>query len=128
MSTRSPRRCKQTAPPRSSSRGRIFSPASARSRRPCGGRAEHGDPAVPEARGTMKATRPALLRAGDVGATKTNLGLFTATGEALTPVAEAHFVNDGYAGLEDVVRAFLAREAYVLTAACFGVAGPVADG
>lgn len=77
----------------------------------------------------MKATRPALLLAGDVGATKTNLALFTAAGEVLTPVAEAHFVNDGYAGLEDVVRAFLAREACVPTAACFGVAGPVvADG
>ncbi|MGH3993451.1 MAG: glucokinase, partial [Pseudonocardiaceae bacterium] len=71
-------------------------------------------------------TRPALLLAGDVGATKTNLALFTAAGEVLTPVAEAHFVNDGYAGLEDVVRAFLAREACVPTAACFGVAGPVA--
>jgi glucokinase len=76
----------------------------------------------------MKATRPALLLAGDVGATKTNLALFTAAGEVLTPVAEAHFVNDGYAGLADVVRAFLAREACVPTAACFGVAGPVADG
>ncbi|MGH2997178.1 MAG: glucokinase, partial [Gaiellaceae bacterium] len=76
----------------------------------------------------MKATRPAVLLAGDVGATKTNLALFTATGEVLTPVAEAHFVNDGYAGLEDVVRALLAREGCVPTAACFGVAGPVADG
>ena len=76
----------------------------------------------------MKATRPALLLAGDVGATKTNLALFAAAGEELTPVAEAHFVNDGYAGLKDVVRAFLAREACVPTAACFGVAGPVADG
>jgi glucokinase len=76
----------------------------------------------------MKATRPALLLAGDVGATKTNLALFTAAGEVLTPVAEAHFVNHGYAGLEDIVRAFLAREACVPTAACFGVAGPVADG
>jgi len=69
-----------------------------------------------------------LLLAGDVGATKTNLALFTAAGGVLTPVAEAHFVNEGYAGLDGVVRAFLARGAYVPAAACFGVAGPVADG
>jgi len=69
-----------------------------------------------------------LLLAGDVGATKTNLALFTAAGGVLTPVAEAHFVNEGYAGLDGVVRTFLARGAYVPAAACFGVAGPVADG
>src|SRR5438034_163817 len=78
--------------------------------------------------GTMSAPGPALLLAGDVGATKTNLALFTTAGGVLTSVAEANFVNGGYGGLEDVVRAFLARGASAPTAACFGVAGPVAEG
>ena len=73
----------------------------------------------------MSAPGPALLLAGDVGATKTNLALFTTAGGVLTSVAEANFVNGGYGGLEDVVRAFLARGASAPTAACFGVAGPV---
>ena len=76
----------------------------------------------------MSAPGPALLLAGDVGATKTNLALFTTAGGVLTSVAEANFVNGGYGGLEDVVRAFLARGASAPTAACFGVAGPVAEG
>ena len=78
--------------------------------------------------GTMSAPRPAPLLAGDVGATKTNLALFTTAGGLLTAVAEANFVNGGYGGLEDVVRAFLARGRSAPTAACFGVAGPVAAG
>jgi len=78
--------------------------------------------------GTMSAPRPAPLLAGDVGATKTNLALFTTAGGVLTAVAEANFVNGGYGGLEDVVRAFLARGRSAPTAACFGVAGPVAEG
>ena len=76
----------------------------------------------------MSAPGPALLLAGDVGATKTNLALFTTAGGVLTAVAEANFVNGGYGGLEDVVRAFLARGRSAPTAACFGVAGPVAEG
>ena len=75
-----------------------------------------------------RAAASAPLLAGDVGATKTNLALFTAAGGALTPVAEAHFENAGYAGLADVVQAFLAGGKSVPAAACFGVAGPVDDG
>jgi glucokinase len=76
----------------------------------------------------MQVTWPALLLAGDVGATKTNLALFTAVGEAHSRCRGAFRQRRLYAGLEDVVRAFLAREACIPTAACFGVAGPVADG
>jgi glucokinase len=76
----------------------------------------------------MTAKRPALLLAGDVGGTKTNLALFTTADGVLRSVADAHFMNQGHAGLEDVVRAFLAGRADVPTAACFGVAGPVAEG
>ena len=76
----------------------------------------------------MSGARPGLLLAGDVGATKTNLALYAAADGVLTAVVEAHFMNEGYRGLEDVVRAFLRDRADVPVAACFGVAGPVANG
>src|SRR6266566_3423605 len=114
-------------------------PRSAAGIRPRKGRRKHERDTGPQgvrralrrrraAGGTMSAPRPAPLLAGDVGATKTNLALFTTAGGVLTSVAEANFVNGGYGGLEDVVRAFLARGASAPTAACFGVAGPVAEG
>lgn len=69
-----------------------------------------------------------LLLAADVGATKTNLALYTVAGGVLTAVDEAHLVNAGHAGLEDVVRTFLHGRTDVPSAACFGIAGPVAEG
>ena len=69
-----------------------------------------------------------LLLAADVGATKTNLALYAVADGVLTTVDEAHLVNEGYPGLEDVVRAFLRDRTYLPSAACFGIAGPVADG
>jgi glucokinase len=68
-----------------------------------------------------------MLLAGDVGATKTNLGLFTAEGAALTAVFEEGFLNHGYPGLEEIVRAFLARTGHAPRMACFGVAGRVVE-
>jgi len=68
-----------------------------------------------------------LLLAGDVGGTKTNLALYVADGRTLEPVAQETVLNHGRAGLAEIVAAFLAgRDAP--EAACFGVAGPVADG
>jgi len=69
-----------------------------------------------------------LLLAADVGATKTNLALYAVADGVLTAVDEAHLVNEGYPGLEDVVRAFLRDRTDLPSAACFGIAGPVADG
>jgi len=69
-----------------------------------------------------------LLLAADVGATKTNLALYAVADGVLTAVDEAHLVNEGYGGLEDVVRTFLRDRTDVPSAACFGIAGPVAEG
>ncbi len=71
--------------------------------------------------------RPLLL-AGDVGGTKTNLALFTTEGGTLVPVADAHFVNEAYAGFEAVVHEFLAGGRHLPTAACFGIAAPIVAG
>ncbi len=69
-----------------------------------------------------------MLLAGDIGATKTNLALFTAEGGELEVVAEEGFLNHGHAALEEIVAPFIARHEGTPEAACFGVAGPVADG
>lgn len=73
-----------------------------------------------------------MILAGDVGGTKTALGLFEldAPGDAsLRLVREASFPSAEHASLESVVAAFLAEAGNVsLEAACFGVAGVVANG
>ncbi|MFA4916811.1 MAG: glucokinase [Syntrophales bacterium] len=69
-----------------------------------------------------------MLLAGDVGGTKTRLGIFSPEKDALTPLTEASFINRQYSGLEDIVREFLYQTGIAVNSACFGVAGPVVDG
>ena len=77
-----------------------------------------------------------MILAGDVGGTKVNLGLFeVAGGAAAAPrlVAAATFASRDFAGLAEVIAAFLRRPppraaaGDAVTGACFGVAGPVID-
>jgi glucokinase len=74
-----------------------------------------------------------VILAGDVGGTKTNLGLFELAGGAPRLAAAATFANAEFAGLAAVVDEFLGRlpsgtvAAGEVTTACFGVAGPVID-
>src|SRR5687767_11158714 len=71
-----------------------------------------------------------MLLAGDVGGTKTLLGLFAPAPERPQPVEVGEFITLEYSGLEQMVREFLrARnmEARAITAACFGVAGAITD-
>ena len=75
-------------------------------------------------------TIPPMLLAGDVGGTKTLLGLFAPAGERPSPIEVGEFVTLEYEGLEPMVREFLrARnvEPRAIRAACFGVAGAVTD-
>ncbi len=68
------------------------------------------------------------LLAGDVGGTKTDLGLYALDpGGSLQLVREAEFPSRHYDGLEQVVREFLDPEPPRIAAAAFGVAGPVVD-
>ncbi|HEX4453864.1 MAG TPA: glucokinase [Kofleriaceae bacterium] len=64
-----------------------------------------------------------MILAGDVGGTKTNLALCDDAGK---PHREATFAAKDYASLEAMVATFIAGES--ITAACFGVAGPVDTG
>ncbi len=71
-----------------------------------------------------------MILAGDIGGTKTALGLFTLDSGAFRSVAAAEYASREHAGLADVVAHFLAtapaRSASApLRAAGFGIAGPV---
>ncbi len=68
-----------------------------------------------------------MILAGDIGGTKTQLGLFTAQDGVSRVVRTAHFPSRDYPGLEAVLREFLAADAGPIRAACLGIAGPVID-
>ncbi len=68
------------------------------------------------------------LLAGDIGGTKTLLGIFETTGERPRPVAVRTFGTTDYSDLSSMIGAFFADDAVdgaAIDAACFGVAGPV---
>ena len=70
-----------------------------------------------------------MILAGDIGATKTILALFSRESGLETAAAEAIFPSGDYSSLEEMAAEFLSHAQYdELAAACFGVAGPVADG
>lgn len=68
-----------------------------------------------------------MLLAGDIGATKTNLALFSPE-KGLIPLAQATFQSSNYPSLRDVASEFLANEGASIDTATFGVAGPVVSG
>ena len=95
-----------------------------------------------------------MILAGDIGGTKTYLGLFESTQTGITPVREERFWNADFSSLEDILTEFmetpqtgpedcseredngeeesldkvpLSFEPVSLLAVCLGVAGPVQD-
>ena len=68
------------------------------------------------------------LLAGDVGATKTILGIYAADKGPQEPLAQATFPSAQYPGLAALVSAFLVQADLVVEHAVFGVAGPVING
>jgi len=69
-----------------------------------------------------------LLLAGDIGATKTALAIFSLDSGPRAPLVEATFHSANYPSLEAVVRAFLAQTSLRIDRASFGVAGPIVSG
>ena len=67
-----------------------------------------------------------MILAGDVGGTKVHLALYDFSNGTLTYKRENRFPAKEYSGLEDIVREFISGDQ--VTAACFGVPGPVRDG
>jgi glucokinase len=71
-----------------------------------------------------------MLLAGDIGGTKTLLGLFDAHGARPRPLAVHVFGTLDYADLPAIVAEFVRNDAvrpHTIDTACFGVAGPVID-
>ena len=66
-----------------------------------------------------------LVLAGDLGGTKANLALFSETQGKLALEQEATLPSAEYAGVPELVRAFLGDGPLEVAAACFGIAGPV---
>ena len=69
-----------------------------------------------------------MLLAGDVGGTKTHLGVFSKEKGPREPLVEAVFQNADYPDFEAVLREFLIPVKQSIHKACFGVSGPVMDG
>ena len=70
-----------------------------------------------------------MILAGDVGGTKTALGLFEEQGADLAAVRQATFASRDFPSLEAVLKRMLETGPPVrLAAACFGVPGPVVNG
>jgi glucokinase len=67
-----------------------------------------------------------MILAGDVGGTKVHLALYDFVDGKLECSRDERFPAKNYAGLEEIVREFAG--AAQVTAACFGVPGPVRDG
>jgi glucokinase len=69
-----------------------------------------------------------MLLAGDIGGTKTLLGLYKPESGSRQPIAQAEFPSAKYPGLEQMVRDFLRQTNQTAAYACFDVAGPVIGG
>jgi glucokinase len=78
-------------------------------------------------RRSAAARRPGTILAGDVGGTKTNLGLFEA-GPPPRPLRLETLSSRAFGTFEDMLAAFLAAGGPAVAAAAFGIAGPVRGG
>lgn len=69
-----------------------------------------------------------MILAGDVGGTRTRLGLFDVDNGTLRPVWKQTVLNVDYTGISDVLARTDALRGVAVEAACFGAAGPVENG
>jgi len=75
-----------------------------------------------------KSMEKTFVLAGDIGGTKTNLGLFLKGKNRPVPKVIETFSSQNAPDLEHIMRQFLAIHNVSVTHACFGVAGPVVHG
>jgi len=69
-----------------------------------------------------------MILAGDIGGTKTNLAYFASEGDNLTLITAKSYASKQHSSLRDIVQKFTAQYKERITAAAFGIAGPVIDG
>src|SRR5499433_2762994 len=70
----------------------------------------------------------AMLIAGDIGGTKTDLAIYSIESGPHTPLAQAQFHSADYHSLQAMVSEFLSQVKVPVAYAAFDVAGPVIDG
>jgi glucokinase len=68
-----------------------------------------------------------MILAGDIGGTKTVLGLFESPAEGRRTLRTATYPSRDHSHLESVLAAFLGSEERAIEHACLGIAGPVID-
>ena len=64
-----------------------------------------------------------MILAGDIGGTKTNLGVFEIKDGTPVPVCHESFVSQEYEDLESLVESFFEKNAKKSTMACFSNSG-----
>lgn len=69
-----------------------------------------------------------MLLAGDIGGTKTALGVYSGEQGAHKAIAESEFASAEYSSLASIAKDFLSKTGSKVHRACFGVAGPVFAG
>ncbi len=69
-----------------------------------------------------------MILAGDIGGTKTILGLYALSPAGLYCIRQTSYASAAYDTLEEIVAGYLRQQAKPIAAACFGIAGPVAEG
>ena len=69
-----------------------------------------------------------LILAGDIGATKTNLGYFELNKGILKSKEISSFPNKDYQNLKSILKEFMKDHHEDLDGACFGIAGPINQG
>src|SRR5580658_5982710 len=69
-----------------------------------------------------------MLLAGDIGGTKTALGVYSEEQGPHKALVESEVRSADYGSLESIAKEFLAKTAVKVDQACFGVAGPVLAG
>ena len=72
--------------------------------------------------------KTSLILAGDIGGTKTNLGLFRRGKKRPVLKALETYPSPGAPSLEHIVKGFLRKHQVQVSTACFGIAGPVIAG
>lgn len=71
---------------------------------------------------------PTYVLAGDIGGTKTNLGLYASGKTSPSVYATSTYSSQDAGGLEEMIERMLQRHPVTVAAACFGIACPVMGG
>jgi glucokinase len=66
-----------------------------------------------------------MILAGDIGGTKSNLGLFDVQDGTMVRVAHKRYASHEHAGLHEIAQDFLRETGAKINAAGFGIAGPI---